>query len=592
MNAFTNHARREPGVRAAFAACLGAALIAMSALAANPTKPMEIRLGSGEKAIERYRDYQYTAAILGDVTQLASFDTAYPNAIPDGSDLRKRIEQQRKTFRKNYERAHALGLAVCLMTDEVSLPIPIIERLQKAGTAGDVTSRIDLESEEFWNVFREKYREVLRAYPRVAYVMVRTGENYSHPEEGFAGHTVLDGKIDDVYYRHMRRLIEETRKVVVDEFGRTLIWRTWDLGNDGFHANPAVYDRILAGLPNRKGLIFSIKHTQTDFWRYNDFNPMIGRGQVEQIVEFQCAREYEGKGAFPDYMGPIHAEDMRKAADIGVKGVWAWDFGGGWGGPFLKSDRWVRLNIEATSRLALTPNLSPRTLAEEWAAKEFGIRAATNVADMLMLSSECVRKFRYIEPYAREHRGWKPSLNIMRDDIIRGEVLKQLYDGSKTALPEVFAEKMEAVALAQRMRALFEGSRKDIVAERGERVYRESLSSLIYMESLAKVMCHYVNGMFLYYQWQETGNVTTAIKASGELKAWSEAWKYYQNDVPNLPGVASPYRSQNAQSADSASGAMAELCEAAMQALSSKVTNGAAVQAVVTGQPAPHQPAN
>lgn len=556
-----------------------AGLFAPDVSADTALKPMAILLGSGEKSVDRYKEYGYNAVVIGDATQLATYDTVLPNVIAAGSDLRDRIERQRARFQGEYDRANQLGLAVCLMTDEISLPIPVLDHLKSTGVADG----IDFDDERFWNIYRAKYREVLKAYPRIAYVMVRTGENYSHPDEGIFGRTVLAGSYDDAYFRHMQRLIQETRKVVVDEFGRTLIWRTWDLGNDGFHANPAVYDRVLAGVTNRTGLILAIKHTQTDFWRYNDFNPMIGRGGVDQIVEFQCAREYEGKGAFPDYVGPMHAEAMRKAAAIGVKGVWIWDFSGGWGGPFLKSDRWVRLNIEATTRLAQNPELSPRALAEEWAAREFGARAATNVAGMLMLSSECVRKCMYIEAYARDHHGWKPSLNLMRDDIIRGEALKHLYDGSKNSLPAVYAEKEEAVRLATRMRTMFESSRDEIVADRGERVYEESLSSLIYLQSLSQVVCHYVNGMFAYYHFQETRDPAEAAKARQELQAWSDAWTRYQTDIPKLPGVASLYRSQNSQSADSARGAMAELCKAALQTLMARTDNRTSPQTAKSG---------
>jgi hypothetical protein len=558
---------------------LGAGLLLHRVEAANSNQAMELRLGSGEKSVERYKEYGYTAAILGDVTQLAMYDGVCPGVIAQGSNVRNRIERQRKKFQKEYDRATALGLSIGLLTDEVSLPVPILRQLQKSGNL----DAIELDNPEFWKLYRAKYREVLAAYPRVAYVVVRTGENYSHPDEGFVGRTVCEGKYDDAYFRHMQQLIAEARKIVVDEFGRTLIWRTWDLGGNGFHADPKVYDRVLQRLPNRKGLIFSIKHTQTDFWLYNDFNPMIGRDGAEQIVEFECAREYEGKGAFPDYVGPIHAEAMRKARELGVKGVWIWDFGGGWGGPFLKSDRWVRLNIEATTRLAQNPDLSPRALAQEWAAKEFGSAASTNIAELAMLSGECVRKFIYIAPYGRVHQGWKPSLNLMRDDIIRGEVLRQLYEGTKTALPEVFAEKEDAVALASRMRSLFESSRGDIVAARGERVYRETLSSLVYMERLAQVMSYYIKGMFSYYQWQETRQATSAATARYELQAWNEAWQQYQILVPQLPGAASLYRSQNTQSADSASGAMAELCQAALRALSSETGRASAFQETAPG---------
>ena len=417
------------------------------------------------------------------------------------------------------------------------------------------------------------------------WLVKRTGENYSHADEGFIGRTVSDlsGGYDDAYFRHMTRLIEETRKVVVDEFGRTLIWRTWDLGNDGFHANPKVYDRVLAGLTNRTGLVFAIKHTQTDFWRYNDFNPMIGRGGVPAVVEFQCAREYEGKGAFPNYVGSFFADDMRHSAALGVKGVWIWDFGGGWGGPLLKSDRWVRLNVEATTRLAQNPDLSPRAIAQEWAAKEYGANASTNVAEMLMLSSECVRKFMYIEAYARDHKGWKPSLNLMRDDIIRGVVLKELYDGSKKSLPEVFTEKTEATALAKKMRSLFESSRDDIVAARGQPVYEESLSSLVYLQDLTEVVGHCVTGMFAYYQWQETSDPAMAAKARGELQSWSDAWANYQAEVPKLPGAASPYRSlnrtQNPTDHNVDKDTMVDLCENALHKLAAVNAGRASVQA-------------
>jgi hypothetical protein len=554
-------------------AITGTALLScLSALrlrADDSATALSLRIGSGETDLARYQAYGDNVAVLGDATQLATFDTVCPNIIAPGSDLRKRIEHQRQKFQKEYDRAQALGLQVCLLTDEVSLPVPVLKYLQPSGGL----ARIDFDSPAFWAVYRAKYREVLKAYPRVKYVIVRTGENYSHSEEGFIGHTVLDlaGGYNDAYFHDMQRLIEETRQVVVDECGDTLIWRTWDLGNDGFHANPKVYDRVLSGLPDRRGLMFAIKHTQTDFWRYNDFNPMIGRGGVPAVVEFQCAREYEGKGAFPNYVGPAHAEAMRQAAAQGAQGAWIWDFGGGWGGPILKSDRWVRVNIEATSRLAQDPSLSPRAIAQEWAAKEFGAPAATNVADMLMLSSECVRKCMYIEAYANDHKGWKPSLNLLRDDIIRGAALRELFDGSKNSLPQVFAEKEEAVALATQMRSLFETSRADIVAARGESVYEDSLSSLIYLQDLAEVMCHYVNGMFAYYQWQATHDEAMAAQARLELQAWSNAWSHYQTDVPKLPGVATIYRSQNRtqnptdhnQEKDT----MTELCETALQTL-------------------------
>lgn len=574
-----------------------AVMVSAVATAAVATNSMELRIGSGETNLERCQEYGYNAIVLGDITQLAAYETVAPGIVATDTKLQQRIQTRRHHFEADYGRANQLGLAVCLTTDEIELPTVVLDHFRSSVVDSKKPRRINFQSPEFWELYRAKYREVLKAYPKVAYVIVRTGENYSHLDEGYTGHTVLDKTPDDAYFRNMQRLIEETRKVVVDECGRTLIWRTWDLGNNGFHADPAVYDRILAGVHERQGLIFSIKHTQTDFWDYNDFNPMIGRGGVRQIVEFQCAREYEGKGAFPNYVGAAHAEAMRRARDLGAIGVWIWDSGGGWGGPFLKSDRWNRLNVYATTELIRNPDASPRKLAEQWAAEEFGSHAAPKVADMLMLSPECIRKFMYIAPYARDHKGWMPSRNLMRDDIIRGErVLREnggikiLYEGSKQSLDEALAEKSEAVELAGRMRALFESARGDIVAERGQKVYEESLSSLIYLESLAKVMSHYVRGMFLYYHWQETGDRETAAQAEKELDEWRTAWADYQTNVPKLPGVATLYRSQTDQDPSTTPGAMADTCDAAVASLTGGTapaqTRKVAEQQAASGAPA------
>ncbi len=532
---------------------------------------MKIRLGSGADSISAYKDYGSNSAMLGDAIKLATYDDVCPGVISSGSDFRLSIERKRSAFLKECDLAKELGIKVCVLTDEVSLPLQIAEQLRKAGVIDAGTGRIDLTREEFWKLHRAKYREILKAYPQIAYVMIRTGENYSSEKNGFIGQTLSGKTYDAVYFRDMTRLIEETRRIVVNEFGRTLIWRTWDLGNDGFHANPAVYDRVLAGLPEKMGLLFAIKHTQTDFWRYNDFNPMIGRGGVDQIVEFQCSREYEGKGAFPNYLGALYAEDMSKTVSAGALGVWIWHSEGGWGGPRVKSDRWRRLNIDAVSRLALDPAASPRAIALEWATQEFGENAAPNVAEILMLSPECVRKFVYIEAYARNHKGWKPSLNLMRDDVIRGADLRKLYLGSKTSLPAVREEKDEAVAMAARMRTMFERSKDDIVSARGDLVYQESLTSLIYMESLAEVMRRYVNGMFAFYNWQETKDAKSAEIALNDLLAWREAWAVHREEIPKLPAVSSVYRSMNRPEnpfdKSPEDGAMADLCEAAIKTL-------------------------
>ena len=546
------------------------ALWAGGAAAAQPP----LLLGSGEKDFASYPAYGISVIVNGDLNLLATYDAVVPGLLPAGSEVRKDVEHARRSMQGICAQAAAQKLAVCFSTDEVKFPVPVWEKLLKDAPERGSKNRIDLTSEEFWKFYRAKYREVLKAFPEVRYVMVRTGENYASHKKTFAGQTIRGKQIDDAYFVNMQRLINETRRLVVDEAGRQLIWRTWDLGNDGFHASTNVYDRILAGVTNRTGLLVAVKHVQTDYWQYNDFNPCIGRGGVDQIIEFQCAREYEGKGAYPNYVGGEHGADLRRALALGAKGVWCWDFGGGWGGPLLKNDLWVRLNIYATTRLARHPELDPAAVAQEWAAQQFGEQAAAGVTAALMPSHECVRKMLYIAPYARQHRGWLSSRNLTRDDIIRGEKvmrgqggLKVIYTEIKTQLDEALKEKLEAVELARDMQTAFEHEQAHIVAARGRQAYDEAHTGFVYLHKLSQVMSSYVRGMFLFYHWQETRTPADAKAALQELTAWQKAWDDYRSVMPKLPGAATLYRSQCEQEETSTAGAMADTCEKALTAL-------------------------
>ena len=62
---------------------------------------------------------------------------------------------------------------------------------------------------------------------------------------------------------------------------------------------------------------FSIKHTALDFWRHVKVNECLTRGKHPQIIEVQCQREYEGKGAYPNYVmdGVINGFEENRSED-------------------------------------------------------------------------------------------------------------------------------------------------------------------------------------------------------------------------------------------------------------------------------------
>lgn len=144
-----------------------------------------------------------------------------------------------------------------------------------------------------------------------------------------------------------------------------------------------------------------------------------------------------------------------------------------------------------------------------------------------MLSDDAVLASHYVGAYARKHKGWLPSRNLLRDDVIRGEKvmgdeggLRLLYEGSKDDLEGVYAEKERGVWLAAEMLRLLDSARPQITRARGERTFRESRDSLLYYQALARVMSHYVQGMFRYYRWKEAGGAAEGRLALDRLRMW------------------------------------------------------------------------
>ena len=523
--------------------------------------------------------------LVKDLNLLPSWEgTPYAADVAACPEYLAEREESWSRLRKACEEARQGGYTIAVESDELKFARPVWERLLKEFPDPTDTNRVDLTAEGFWQVYRTKYREILSQLPKeVTAVMIRTGENYSFLNRAASGQTLCNYvAFDEKYARDMARTIEETRRLVVDESGRTLIWRTWDTGNEGFHANPDTFDRVMSKVKNHKGLLLSIKFCETDYWCYNRFNPCIGRGGYDILIEAQTSREYEGKSAFPNYMGFEHGAAFRRAADMGVvKGYWIWGLGvGGWGGPKIQNDVWYRMNYDTTRALARNPQLDPKQVLRDWCAKEFGEAAAEGVAAAVAPSHECIRKAFYVERYARRNHGWLPNSGLMRDDIIMGTLRQEYWaTGEMGILPmyhqvmeeereQVYAEKREASALARQMRETFEAQRKAIIAAKGERVYEEALTGFIYLEKLVKVMEHFVNGMFRYCYWDEVRTEDARREALVELEKWRAAWADYNLTVPRLPAAPTLYRSLLNVKDTKDQGAMAATCERALGILS------------------------
>ena len=130
------------------------------------------------------------------------------------------------------------------------------------------------------------------------------------------------------------------REEICVKRNKQLIFRTWL----SFDTNSTTYKQVSNAIEPHKKLFISIKHCEGDFHRANAFSRVLGQGRHQQIVEVQCAREYEGKGAYPNYvcngviegfeehriaMKPDAMKSIRGLYKTGkLAGIWTWTRGG------------------------------------------------------------------------------------------------------------------------------------------------------------------------------------------------------------------------------------------------------------------------
>lgn len=245
------------------------------------------------------------------------------------------------------------------------------------------------------------------------------------------------------------------------------------------------------------------------------------------MVEFQAAREFEGKGAFPNYVAPVYLGGVRQA-NAGL--AWVWAKGGGWGGPHPTADIWLDANVYALARLLWDPSADPIRLAEDWAALRFGPGAAPHLAALLMKSPDAVLKGFYVGCYGERYPGWAPNLLWTRDDIIAGgERIEPMYRACQNAVEAAIEEKQEALALVDEMIEDLERARPYLDPPAARWIE----ASLRYQRSLFEVLAHYLTGMFRYY----AGDAAGAREAFEALRG---SWEAHNGAVSS--GAATPYR--------------------------------------------------
>ena len=403
--------------------------------------------------------------------------------FPSGSAGRAWAEEKKKELTGFYNAAVGAGLKVTFMMDIIVLPEMIAELepdiLDKAG-------KMDICSSTMKKVLDCMFDEMFSEFPQISGIDIRYGETYVGDRYLTPFHRGNNPILGDALTYH-RFLIQYLTDKVCEEYNREIYYRTWGFGD--FQYDPDLYLEVSNAIPEHRNLYFCIKHTQGDFHRTFRFNQCLNIGKHKQIIEVQAAREYEGKGAYPNYVadGIINGfeefkwlmredetcslKEVVNTENSLVKGIWTWSRGGGWDGPYINgrngenglvvvkegSELWADLNAYVISHWAKDTSHSDRYYAEQYAREELGmdIRNQELFYEICVKSAHAVLLGRGTNSPLLEFSVW-----WTRDQNINyAELQKNIENAERKGLLDVLLEEKkqsvvvwkEIVALAQQL---------------------------------------------------------------------------------------------------------------------------------------------
>ncbi len=307
------------------------------------------------------------------------------------------------------------GLGVWLMDDLFTLPAD-----SEAGCPG---------LDDSWEITANAIREVIEAAPQIRGLVFRYGETFESSITGLKRVDILRcecihcSSMDGISRR--RKVVELLESVVCREMGKRCILRLWDLSEEGVHANRFLQSNVLKKWGGDPRFFVSVKHTLTDYWRHQPWNPSIAEEGPARLIEFQCEREYEFIGMVPNWMGPEWSQGPVECGERGWTGIanvrpkdwagsWIIPIGGGWSSRHASSELWADMNLHTALALTTDPNREAGEILSEWIMEN---DLPMESKSLFEKSSELILRLRYLDVWrVIANQRWMPSENWFRDD--------------------------------------------------------------------------------------------------------------------------------------------------------------------------------
>lgn len=358
-------------------------------------------------------DLGYNAVTLDDLAHLASHPLHEP-------EIRERITIFREEFARLFDiLINGFGLKIFLTSDV----IPSTPAIDAAFAA---------TPEKWETYYRDLVRGILDDFPQIDGLILRIGES--------DGNDVRDPIRTRLHLRTSAETNRFLRNLLPDfeHRGKTLILRTWTVGahkiGDLIWHRQTLTDTF-AGISS-ENFIVSMKHGESDFFRYLQLNRAFFRIPHRKIIELQARREYEGAGEYPSFIGRDCERFARELATAeNMAGISVWCQTGGWhrfrrlaflppGSAGLQTgsslpDTWIRLNAKAAI------DIFRHRLSVEQSV------ACPHTLELLTHADTVIHELLYIEDFARQKLFFRrvripPLLNAYWDSLFINHAVRKV----------------------------------------------------------------------------------------------------------------------------------------------------------------------
>ena len=324
-----------------------------------------------------------------------NWESVDEDILPKGSKERTWVDDKAMQIKKMHADCKAQDIAIYAMTDLVLFPKKLIEKFKIQDTFGDPNNAITEK------LIRAQINEMFNQFPDLDGLVVRIGETYLHDAPYHQG--AIKDKSNP--QKNIIPLMNILREEICVKRNKQLIFRTWV----AFDRNLKSYLEVSDAVEPHPNLIIGIKHCEGDFHRGRPFSKIIGEGRHRQIIEVQSAREYEGKGAYPNYIANGVIEGFEEHARMPedkinsirefasqkpelFAGVWTWSRGGGWEGPYIKNEMWCDLNSWVMAQWANDTQQTEESIFNRYAIEKLHLKTkdVANFRKLCLLSAEAV----------------------------------------------------------------------------------------------------------------------------------------------------------------------------------------------------------